>query len=126
MRSGILRRILPLAVAKTDLIVNQDLKAFTPVTDIKTDYLYWYSFGNENAIRNEYAKDGRTVESIDSASLKSYSVPYCSVEEQKEIVNEIESRLSVVDQLQQTIKDNLQKADALRQSILKKAFGGGL
>jgi type I restriction enzyme, S subunit len=53
-------------------------------------------------------------------------IPVPGVDEQKEIVNEIESRLSVVDQLEQTINENLQKAEALRQSILKKAFGGEL
>ena len=126
VRSGILRRILPVAVAKTDLTVNQDLQAFTSVLETLPDYLYWYAFGNENAIRNSCAKDGTTVESIDSSKLKAYQVPFCSHEEQKELVNEIESRLSVVDQLEQTIKENLQKAEALRQSILKKAFSGDL
>ncbi|MEX2477690.1 MAG: restriction endonuclease subunit S [Gracilimonas sp.] len=126
VRSGILRRILPVAVAKKDLTVNQDLQAFTSVTRTLPDYLYWYAFGNENAIRNSCAKDGTTVESIDSSSLKAYPVPFCSIKEQRELVNEIESRLSVVDQLERTIKENLQKAEALRQSILKKAFGGEL
>jgi len=46
--------------------------------------------------------------------------------EQNEIVSEIESRLSVCDQLEQTIEDSLKKAEALRQSILKKAFNGEL
>jgi len=126
VRSGILRRLLPVAVAKTNLTVNQDLQAFTPVAEIVSDYLYWYAFGNENAIRNSCAKDGTTVESIDSSSLKAYPIPFCSFAEQTAIVKEIESRLSVVDQLEQTIKENLQKAEALRQSILKKAFGGKL
>jgi type I restriction enzyme S subunit len=53
-------------------------------------------------------------------------IPVPGIDEQQEIVNEIESRLSMVDQLEQTIKENLQKAEALRQSILKKAFGGEL
>ena len=51
---------------------------------------------------------------------------YCSLEEQKIIVQEIESRLSVCDKLEQTIEDSLEKAEALRQSILKKAFSGEL
>jgi len=126
VRSGILRRLLPVAVAKTNLTVNQDLQAFTPVAEIVSDYLYWYAFGNENAIRNSCAKDGTTVESIDSSSLKAYPIPFCSFAEQTAIVKEIESRLSVVDQLEQTIKESLQKAEALRQSILKKAFDGKL
>lgn len=46
--------------------------------------------------------------------------------EQEQIVQEIESRLSICDQLEDTIMENLQKAEALRQSILKQAFEGKL
>lgn len=49
-----------------------------------------------------------------------------SVEEQKVLVEELESKLSEADQLDQTLATALQQADALRQSILKKAFSGQL
>ncbi|WP_127845311.1 restriction endonuclease subunit S [Psychroflexus aestuariivivens] len=50
----------------------------------------------------------------------------CSPEEQHQIVKEIESRLSVCDAVEQNISESLEKAKALRQSILKKAFEGKL
>ena len=53
-------------------------------------------------------------------------IPLPSVKEQKEIVKQIESRLSVCDSIEQNIKESLKKAEALRQSILKKAFEGNL
>ena len=56
----------------------------------------------------------------------SFPIPICSLEEQNQIVQEIESRLSVCDKVEETIKDSLTKAEALRQSILKKAFEGRL
>ena len=46
--------------------------------------------------------------------------------EQIQIVNEIESRLSVCDKIEESIEQGLQQAEALRQSILKKAFEGKL
>ena len=46
--------------------------------------------------------------------------------EQHAIVREIESRLSVCDKVEQNIAEALEKAEALRQSILKKAFEGKL
>lgn len=49
-----------------------------------------------------------------------------NIEEQNEIVKQIESRLSVCDSIEQNIKESLEKAEALRQSILKKAFEGSL
>ena len=39
---------------------------------------------------------------------------------------EIESRLSVCDNMEESIQISLKKAEALRQSILKKAFEGKL
>jgi hypothetical protein len=43
-----------------------------------------------------------------------------------EIIHEIENRLSVCNKLEETIEQSLQQAEALRQSILKKAFEGRL
>ena len=53
-------------------------------------------------------------------------IPIPSIEEQTQIVQEIEARLSVCDKLADTIQTSLQQAEALCQSILKKAFEGRL
>ena len=54
-------------------------------------------------------------------------IPFTSnKQEQHQIIQEIESRLSVCDKVEQTITESLEKAKALRQSILKKAFEGKL
>ncbi|QIE58802.1 hypothetical protein G5B37_04265 [Rasiella rasia] len=53
-------------------------------------------------------------------------IPICSKEAQHQIVSDIESRLSVCDTVEKDIADSLEKAQALRQSILKKAFEGKL
>lgn len=53
-------------------------------------------------------------------------IPLPSIKEQIEIIKQIESRLSVCDSIEQNIKESLLKAEALRQSILKKAFEGNL
>jgi len=46
--------------------------------------------------------------------------------EQNQIVQEIETRLSICDNIQAGINRDLEKAEVLRQSILKKAFEGKL
>ena len=53
-------------------------------------------------------------------------IPYVPLDQQRQIVLEIESRLSVCDKVEQSISESLEKAKALRQSILKKAFEGTL
>ena len=58
--------------------------------------------------------------------IQTVPVAVCSLAEQFEIVQELESKLSEAGQLDQTLATALQQADALRQSILKKAFHGQL
>ncbi|NLZ46184.1 MAG: hypothetical protein GX896_05780 [Clostridiales bacterium] len=59
--------------------------------------------------------------------LENYFIPFPpTLSEQHTIVREIESRLSVCDKVEQSISESLEKAEALRQSILKKAFEGKL
>jgi len=47
-------------------------------------------------------------------------------DEQGIIIQEIETRFSVADKLEQSVDQSLQQAEALRQSILKRAFEGRL
>lgn len=110
---------------KLAVTLNQDMQAITPYSIIP-EYLLYYATGVEHDIRQVCAKDGTTVESVDVLALKNYIVPICSVYEQKQIVQEIETRFTVSDQLELTISTSLQQAEALRQSILKKAFSGQL
>lgn len=63
---------------------------------------------------------------IGLTELRNWAVPVCSLQEQTAIVQEIESRLSVCDKMEQSINESIEKAEALRQSILKKAFEGKL
>jgi type I restriction enzyme, S subunit len=48
------------------------------------------------------------------------------LDEQTLVIQEIESRLSVCDKVEETITNSLAQAETLRQSILKKAFEGKL
>lgn len=70
---------------------------------------------------------GSTIKNVGLKTMRDYLVPVpINLEEQAQIVKEIESRLSVCDAVEQQIKDSLSQAEALRQSILKKAFEGKL
>ncbi|UIE37250.1 restriction endonuclease subunit S [Leptodesmis sichuanensis] len=69
---------------------------------------------------------GSTRNFLNQTILKSLRFPLPSLSEQNQIVEEIESRLSICDSLEAAIAENLERAEALRQSILKRAFEGKL
>lgn len=70
--------------------------------------------------------NGTTMDNLNEITIKRLPFPEIPVEDQKNVLSEIESRLSVCDKLEQLVDENLAKAQALRQSILKKAFTGEL
>ena len=72
------------------------------------------------------AKHAVNQASINQTDVSNAVIPFCLLEEQQQIVQEIESRLSVCDKIEETITNSLKQAEALRQSILKKAFEGKL
>jgi type I restriction enzyme S subunit len=63
---------------------------------------------------------------INLETLQKLAIPLPPLAEQRRIVAEVERRLSVSDKMEETITESLQKAESLRQSILKKAFEGKL
>jgi len=67
-----------------------------------------------------------TIETIKSTVFIRTPFPLPPLAEQTRIVAEVERRLSVVEELEAVVSANLQRATRLRQSILQKAFTGGL
>lgn len=107
-------------VSQSVALLKYVLKSFSP-------YLHYYFQSSATGAKFIGAMVygvGRPVLSLDN--MRDAPVAVCSFEEQHQIVQEIESRLSVCDRLEQSITESLEKAKALRQSILKKAFEGTL
>jgi len=63
---------------------------------------------------------------VNGTKLSLMPIPLPSLTEQQKIVEEIESRLSVADELEKVAEQSLKQSERLRQSILKKAFEGKL
>jgi type I restriction enzyme S subunit len=69
---------------------------------------------------------GSTVPGIRRENLLELPIPLSSVAEQKKIIEEIESRMQVIDETEKTVEQSLKQAELLRQNILKRAFEGKL
>ena len=69
---------------------------------------------------------GVALQGVNVEDFRRLPIPIPSHEEQKQIVVEVERRLSVIDELEARIEVNLTRADRLRQSILAMSFSGRL
>lgn len=83
---------------------------------------------NSNLVRKQLGliTKGVAQKKISVDRFKTICLPLMCIEEQRQISQCLDEKISVIDQLEQTITDSLRKAEALRQSILKKAFTGTL
>lgn len=122
-RSGILRRTLPVGLIRKKVTVNQDIKALT-VRGMVPEYIYWYAVGNDHEIRKECAKDGTTVESIDTQKLHNYSIPLPPLPEQRAIVAKLERLFSELDHGIGSLRTARAQLGVYRQAVLRAAFAG--
>ncbi|WP_339707747.1 restriction endonuclease subunit S [Algoriphagus aquimarinus] len=93
---------------------------------VNKKYLYYAIQDPSFQQRMDKSAIGTGVKHLRVGDVENLIFPICSPEEQTQIVQEIESRLSVADKLAETIQINLLKSESLRQSILKQAFEGKL
>ncbi|WP_234110022.1 MULTISPECIES: restriction endonuclease subunit S [Chryseobacterium] len=114
-------------VKNENLLLNQRLAAIRFNEDCNPKY-YLHYFSTDY-FKDDFfsAETGNTGQgNVGMNAIKETLVPFPSLLIQNEIVKQIESRLSVCDSIEQNIAAGLEKAEALRQSILKKAFEGSL
>ena len=75
---------------------------------------------------NTVKTDGVNQSNINGTKLQHYPFPFCPAAEQVEIIRILDACLETADTLEADINIGLARAEALRQSILKKAFAGEL
>ena len=69
---------------------------------------------------------GSTFPNVSSSDIANLGISVPPVAEQQQVVSEVERRLSVADDVEETVDAGLKQAERLRQSILKRAFEGKL
>ena len=107
--------------------INQAIVLFRPNNFINSKYLsYFHQNPMTIAWLENTSKATAGQFNVKVSTCREIPFPFCSIQEQSQIVYEIETRLSICDKMEATIAESLQKAEALRQSILKKAFDGKL
>lgn len=106
--------------------INQHIALVRFKNSEQSEFMAWYlrsDWGQKDLLKN---KRGAGKLGLGLNDIRDAKVPVVSDEQAKTIVFEISGRLSVCDSIEQTIDTSLQKAEAMRQSILKQAFEGRL
>ncbi|MBL0225604.1 MAG: restriction endonuclease subunit S [Geobacteraceae bacterium] len=81
-----------------------------------------------DAVRHSFStrSHGGTMDILNLSMLKELPVPLPSITEQWQLIEQIDRSFSIAEELETTIKTNLKRAERLRQTILQRAFSGGL
>lgn len=95
--------------------------------DIMNNFLFHFII--QGRFRKEAAREmtgAVGLRRVPRQFLEQYEIPLPSVNEQKQIISEIKTRLSVADEMEKIIEQTLLQSENLKQSILKCAFEGRL
>lgn len=106
--------------------INQHIAVVRFKNAAQGKFMAWYlrsDWGQKDLLKN---KRGAGKLGLGLDDIRDSRVPVVSDEEADAVLNVIESRLSVCDSIEKTVDTTLQQAEAMRQSILKKAFEGKL
>ena len=114
-RSGILSHTLPVAVTKTPVTINQDLKALTPKQGVSPKYVAHALRGASHRILKQCSKHGTTVASIETNALLDFEIPLVDLDDQRRIVSELEKQFSRLDEAVANLKRV--KANLSRQKL---------
>ena len=119
-RSGILRKQLPVALLERPMAINQDIKALIPARDTDSSYLLHALTWAGSQILKSCMKTGTTVESVEFAWLKRFTIPVPSHDEQIAIakaLSDMESELA-------EMEAQRAKAIALKQGMMQQLLTG--
>ena len=96
---------------------------FKPTVQVEFFY-YFLLISSYNGYLSKFFT-GTTIKHLTSKEFAKFKLPLPDLPIQTQIVQEIEARLSEADALKKTLRTELQRAERLRQSVLKQAFSGG-
>lgn len=117
-RSGILRRKVPVALALVPVAVNQDIKVLPSSKAISTEYVANFMWCYNETILARCAKDGTTVESIDTTSLLGFPIKLPPLPEQKKIAQILSTWDEAITTSERLLDLARQQKKALMQQLL--------
>ncbi|MGC9457130.1 MAG: restriction endonuclease subunit S [Halothiobacillaceae bacterium] len=118
VRSGILRRMFPTAITRTECTINQDLKALRLFMPEMARYIQIMSRGHEAFILSRLVKTGTTVESLKFKDFASQPFPLPPLAEQHRIVEKVDELMVLCDRLEQQVGNQIEAHEVLVDTLL--------
>ena len=127
-RSGTVGEICKIPEGLGRAFISTNLIRVTLNRSVISEDYFVYLFQGGGSVKQQVKSlcKGSSREFLNQGILSEIAFPLPCIEEQREIVSVLEEKLSEADQLDQTLATALQQSEALRQSILKKAFSAQL
>lgn len=120
VRSGILRRFLPVAHCSRTVAINQDLLALHPGPHYDPRFLVHALITLDYRILRECLKAGTTVESIDTGWFRDFRIPTPSIDEQRAIA----TALTDMDAEIVALERRWDKTRAVKQGMMQQLLTG--
>lgn len=112
-------------LARVRCTTNQQINALVVSgKSVSPTFIYWYFCGPSGQRQILANSSATTLPILNKSRFEALPVPLPPFAEQQRIVNEVERRLSVVEELETAVAANLQRATRLRQSVLARTFRG--
>jgi len=123
VRSGILAHTFPVAITRTTVAFNQDIRALIPKAELLIpEYLLWALKARAPHVLMSTVKRGSTVHSIDSSRFFDMTIPVPPLPVQRTFVNQVEQLVATSQRLDLFNMDG----EGLFSSLLSRAFTGQL
>ena len=120
VRSGILRRFLPVALAQRPMAINQDIKALSLSNTYWPEFVLQALMYYGPIILQQCMKIGTTVESVDLIWLKNFSLSFPLNHEQMAIASVLTDMDDEIDALQA----RRDKTHAIKQAMMHELLTG--
>jgi type I restriction enzyme S subunit len=105
---------------------NHVFRARIVSPDLRPRFLSWYGNSSGQRYFFDEGKQTTNLASINMTKLKALPVPLPPLAEQDRIAEEVERLLSIADEMDGVVAQDVRRCQRLRQSILKWAFEGKL
>ena len=117
-RSGILKRVFPVAINRVEAAVNQDIKVLKPFVAGLERFLQIALKGMSDFILATLVKTGTTVQSFKYDEFQQQLIPLPPLAEQSRIIAKIDELMALCDELQEAQRNREHRRDRLVATTL--------